>query len=293
MIGRIVRRLAFATRILLNYGSDKNCPFCQSEKTDLIGRKNLILQLRKCQACSLMFRWPKEAPGFSEKFYQDSYQEVGHTTELPDAATLNTFIANNFAGSPKDFADQIGVLKTFLPRGRVLDFGCSWGYGIYQLKQAGYDAFGFEISRPRAELGRRHLGVEILDRLEDLQHIPSQSVDGIFASHVLEHLLSLKEIFELFARILKPGGVVFIMVPNSGGKKARELGVLWDTMINEKHTLALEGGFFEKNMTPFGFKVRAFSDGCNVADLPSAVANDGPLSLDGEELRVIGLRSSV
>ncbi len=41
-------------------------------------------------------------------------------------------------------------------------------------------------------------------------------------------------------------------------------------MINEKHTLALEGEFFEKNMTPFGFKVRAFSDRCNVADLGAA-----------------------
>lgn len=284
-------RLSFATRILLNYGSDKSCPFCHSEQTDLVARKNLILQLRRCQACHLMFRWPKEAPGFSEKFYQDSYQEVGHTTELPDPDTLKSFIVNNFAGSPKDFADQIAVLKAFLPQGRVLDFGCSWGYGIYQLKQAGYDAFGFEISRPRAELGRRQLGVEILDKLEDLEHIPSHSVDGIFASHVLEHLLSLKEIFELFARILKPGGVVFIMVPNSGGEKARNLGVRWPSMINEKHTLALEGEFFEKNMAGFGFKVRAFSDRCKVEDLRGAVDTNGPLSLDGEELRVIGLKS--
>jgi SAM-dependent methyltransferase len=287
-----VSRLTFATRILLNYGSDKNCPFCQSQRTALIARKNLILQLRKCKSCGLMFRWPKEAPGFSEKFYQDSYQEVGHTTELPDPVTLNAFIANNFSGSPKDFADQIGVFKTFLPDGRVLDFGCSWGYGVHQLKQAGYDAFGFEISRPRAELGRRELGVEILDQLEDLQHIPSQSVDGIFASHVLEHLLSLKEIFELFARILKPGGVVFIMVPNSGGKKAHDLGVGWPSMINEKHTLALDGGFFEKNMASFGFKVRAFSDWCDVADIRGAVDSNRPLSLEGEELRVIGLRSA-
>jgi hypothetical protein len=111
-----------------------------------------------------MFRWPKEDPGFSERFYQDSYHEVG-TTELPDPVTLKTFIANNFAGSPRDIADQVGVLKTFLPQGRVLDFGCSWGYGVYQLKRAGYDAFGFDISRPRAELGRRELGVEILDKL--------------------------------------------------------------------------------------------------------------------------------
>jgi SAM-dependent methyltransferase len=237
-----------------------------------------------------MFRWPKETPGFAEKFYQNSYQEVRFTTELPDPATLKGFIANNFAGSPIDFVEQISLLKTFLPQGRVLDFGCSWGYGIHQLTHAGYDAFGFEISRPRAELGRRELGVKILDKLEDLEHIPSQSVDGIFASHVLEHLLSLREIFEFFARILKPGGVVFIMVPNSGGKKARELGVRWQAMINEKHTLALDGKFFEKNLPSFGFDVWAFSDTQDAAAIQTISDQNGELSTEGEELRVIARR---
>ncbi|HXC96981.1 MAG TPA: class I SAM-dependent methyltransferase [Edaphobacter sp.] len=238
-----------------------------------------------------MFRWPKETPSFSEKFYQSSYQEVSFTTELPDPDTLNSFVANNFVGSPKDFAEQISVLKTFLPQGRVLDFGCSWGYGVYQLKQAGYDAFGFEISLPRAQMGRNKLGVEILDKLEDLEQIPSQSVDGIFASHVLEHLLSLKEVFEFFARVLKPGGVVFIMVPNSGGKKARDLGVRWQAMINEKHTLALNGEFFEKNMAAFGFKVWAFSETENSSTVGSRINQNATLSKEGEELRVIALRS--
>jgi 2-polyprenyl-3-methyl-5-hydroxy-6-metoxy-1,4-benzoquinol methylase len=236
-----------------------------------------------------MFRWPKEDPGFSERFYQDSYQEVG-TTDLPDPVILKTFIANNFAGAPRDIADQVGVLKTFLPQGRVLDFGCSWGYGVYQLKRAGYDAFGFDISHPRAEFGRRELDVEILDKLEDLQQIPSQSVDGVFASHVLEHLLSLREIFEFFARILKPSGVVFIMVPNSAGKRARELGVRWQPMINEKHTLALDGNFFEVNMAPFGFDVWSFSDTQDATTIRRTLERKGQLSTEGDELRVIGRR---
>jgi SAM-dependent methyltransferase len=238
-----------------------------------------------------MFRWPKETPSFAEKFYQDSYKEVRFTTELPDPATLKGFIANNFAGSPIDFVEQIGLFKTFLQQGRVLDFGCSWGYGVYQLTQAGYDAFGFEISRPRAELGRSELGVTIIDDLESLNYIPPQSVDGIFASHVLEHLLSLKEIFELFARILKPGGVVFIMVPNSGGKIARELGVRWKAMINEKHMLALDGKFFEKNLPSFGFDVWAFSDTQDAAAICTTSNRNDELSTEGQELRIIARRS--
>jgi SAM-dependent methyltransferase len=286
-------RLSFATRVLLNRGSNKNCPFCGSNDTELTARKQLILHLRTCKSCGLMFRWPKETPGFSEKYYQNKYKEVCFTTELPDPATLKEFIANNFSGSPKDFAAPIAVLKEFLPRGRVLDFGCSWGYGIHQLNQAGYDAFGFEISRPRAAHGRRELGVEILDSLDDLPKIPSQSVDGIFASHVLEHLLSLKEIFALYARILKPGGVAFIMVPNAGGQAARELGVRWSTLINEKHTLALDGEFFEKNMSPFGFHVRAFAEPYNLAELRKSVDQNLPLSAaGGEELMIVARRST-
>jgi SAM-dependent methyltransferase len=285
-----MRHLSFLARILLNYGSDQKCPFCDSGDTGLTDRKHWVLQLRTCKSCGLMFRWPKETPGFSEKFYQETYSEGTYTTELPDPETLQEFVANNFVGSPKNFADQIGVLKEFLPQGRVLDFGCSWGYGVYQLQQAGYDAFGFEISRPRAEHGRRQLEVEILDSLKELNDLPSQSVDGIFASHVLEHLVSLKETFTLFARILKPSGVVIIMVPNAGGKQARELSVAWPPLINEKHTLALDGKFFEKNLSPFGFKVLTLSDPYRTSEIRNAVNQNSSLSAEGEELMVIGHR---
>lgn len=285
-----MRRLSFLFRILLNYGSDKKCPFCDSGDTELTGRRHVFLQLRTCKSCGLMFRWPKETPSFSEKFYQEAYSEGTYTTELPPPPMLQQFIANNFVGSPKDFAQQIGVLKELLPKGRVLDFGCSWGYGVYQLRQAGYDAFGFEISRPRAEHGRRQLKVEILDSLEDLHNLPSQSVDGIFASHVLEHLGSLKETFALFARILKPDGVVVIMVPNAGGKTARELGVAWPPLINEKHTLALDGRFFEKNMSSFGFKVLTLSEPYRASEIRNAMSQGSRLSAEGQELMVIGQR---
>jgi SAM-dependent methyltransferase len=283
-------RLSFATRMLLSSFSDKKCPNCDSAHTEMISRKRLILHLRRCKECGIMFRWPKEDPAFSEKFYQKSYAEASYTTDLPDPVTLQRFLQNNFVGSPKDFAEPIGVMKEMLPQGRVLDFGSSWGYGTYQLRQAGYDAFGFEISQPRAKHGRSELGVDIIDSLEELYNLPPQSVDGIFASHVLEHLSSLKETFALFGRIVKPGGVVLVMVPNAGGKKARELGVAWPTLINEKHTLALDGKFFRKNLTNFGFKVLTLSDPYHPQEIRTAFANGGCLPEEGEELMVIGQR---
>ena len=286
-------KAAFTLRVLQNYGSNKNCPFCGSADTVLVQRRRIILQLRRCQACGLRFRWPKETESFAQAYYQDAYKEENNcTTELPDAATLRELIANNFAGSQRDLQQQIAVLKDRLPAGRVLDFGCSWGYNVFQLRSAGYDALGFEISLPRAKFGREQLGVEILDQLEDMDKIPTASLDGILASHVLEHLLSLKEIFTNFARILKPNGVLMVLVPNGGGAAAREMGVRWTPLINEKHTLALDRTFFEKNLAPFGFDVTTLSDPYDLPSIKAAIHANQPLPAEGEELMVIAKRTA-
>jgi hypothetical protein len=80
------------------------------------------------------------------------------------------------------------------------------------------------------------------------------------------------------------------MVPNSAGKKARELGVRWQSMINEKHTLALDGKFFQVNMAPFGFDVWSFSDTQDATTIRRTLDRKDQLSTEGEELRVIGRR---
>lgn len=288
-----MRRLKFLQRVLLNYTTNQRCPYCDSRNTRVVGRKYGVLQLRHCSICDLRFRWPKETAGFLEGFYQKSYKETGFTTDLPDRMVLDEYIANGFAGSPKDFSASIGVLKTILPHGRILDFGCSWGYGVYQLNRAGYETVGFEISRPRAELGRRELHVEVIDSLHSLGSLPDASFDGIYASHVLEHLQSLKDVFKLFARILKPDGVAMILVPNCGGDLARQLGTKWGPMINEKHTLALDGSFFLKNLPQFGFGVCAFSDPYDPVAIESALIDETSLPQVGAELMVLARRNRI
>jgi SAM-dependent methyltransferase len=284
-------QLSFLGRVLLNYGTDKRCPYCNSQKTQLESRKYVVLQLRRCTDCGLRFRWPKQTLEFSENYYQRTYKQ-GLTTELPDKETLDRYISSGFIGSPGDHSSTINVLKGLLPKGRVLDYGCSWGYATYQLKQAGYDAVGFEISKPRAEKGRRALGVEIVDTLQKLDAMPSASFDGVYASHVLEHLPSLKEVFAFFARVLKPNGVAMVMVPNCGGTLARELGPRWGPMLNEKHTLSLDADFFQKNMPHFGFNVLTLSDPYEPSQVKAALGQTALLPAEGQELMVVALRKA-
>jgi len=39
-------------------------------------------------------------------------------------------------------------------KGRVLDYGCSWGYIVQRLLHHGYVAVGYEVSRRRARFGQ-------------------------------------------------------------------------------------------------------------------------------------------
>lgn len=48
----------------------------------------------------------------------------------------------------------------------------------------------------------------------DLQDFEQNSVDMMYSSHSLEHVLDFKEVLEEFRRVVRPGGFVFIEVPN-------------------------------------------------------------------------------
>ena len=284
-------QMSFLMRVVMSYGSPKICPYCSSAKTRLAGRKKVLLELRRCEDCGLTFRWPGETVDFSRHFYQTAYKQSQAVTDLPDAATLAVWKANNFAGSPVDFAVRLDLLQTLVPTGRVLDFGCSWGYAVFQMKQRGFDAVGFEISEPRARAGREALGVDILESLEELAHLPEHSFDAIFSAHVLEHLPNLKDAFATFLRLLKPGGTLLAMVPNCGGTLGRELGVHYGPAINEKHVNAFRREFFDRNLPAYGFSVSTLSGYDDPVSVREAVRHDVLLPADGEDLTVVAVRS--
>ena len=58
-------------------------------------------------------------------------------------------LSTRFAGEEKNYAGYIAVLHALgvAEGARMLDFGCSWGYGSWQLAQAGFAVEAFEISR--------------------------------------------------------------------------------------------------------------------------------------------------
>jgi SAM-dependent methyltransferase len=246
----------------------------------------MIVEILQCQSCHLWFRWPLDTPHEHDSYYQVDFAGDAPQIVLPGTDELRLLESTNFSGSPLDINNKVRVLQALRPGGRVLDFGCSWGYGTYQLRQQGFDVVGFEISRPRAEFGRTKLGLNLIDSFDELAMLPEGSFDIIFSNHVVEHLPDIGKTFAIFTRLLKQNGFVFHVLPNFMGRMARS--GYWLKWIGEDHPIAPAIPFFEFAIPRAGltrpiFGSNPFDDRMAraLADKPGA-----SLSTEGDELLV-------
>ena len=258
------------------------CPYCESSLHSRLQRKWLLIELRQCAHCGLLFRYPIDLETERRAFYEGAY-EGQQATDLPSPAQLQALVAENFRGSPLDKSARIDFLRGLQPTGKALDFGAAWGYSVHQLRSAGYDALGFELSRVRARFGREQLHVPVYDDPAALLADHEGSLDLIYTDHAMEHLPRLREPLERLARLLKPGGLLVIFVPNGGGQPARVRGTRWLTLIGEAHTVAFTASWFRTNLPNHGLQVEA---------LRSTMSGAAESLLDGEELICVARRSS-
>lgn len=280
-------RAQYLLPVLMKYlkRQEQSCPHCGSNSTSLVGRKFLALQLRHCPNCKLSFRWPKDELTDNMQFYNKFYVESnGITTKLPTHYELNELILSSFANTDKDFRPKISLLKQYKQSGSLLDYGASWGYGTWQLQQAGYQVTGFEIDKERAAYGRKNLDIDMLDNFQTLYETKNR-FEIIFTSHVLEHLPNLKTIFTDFYTLLVTTGLLIIFVPNCSGIEIPEVFQKKKSFaFGEKHSFAYTKEFFENNLPKYGFSIE------KIGVSPYYTIGSKQELISGAELMVIASR---
>jgi SAM-dependent methyltransferase len=113
-------------------------------------------------------------------------------------------------GSTADVRErQRPYVDDFRDAAPVLDVGCGRGELLGLLREAGIEAKGVDADADMVAYARGEgLDVEQADALAYLEQLPDQSLGGIFAGQVVEHLPppTLFRLLELAARKLRPGG---------------------------------------------------------------------------------------
>jgi SAM-dependent methyltransferase len=109
--------------------------------------------------------------------------------------------------------------------GRLLDIGCNEGRGLTLYRRNGFAAEGLELNSNAAAVARAKGFVVHEVDLHDFR--PAEPFDRAVLSNVLEHALDPRVMLQDVHRILRPGGEVWISLPNSRSWLRRSFGRAW------------------------------------------------------------------
>jgi 2-polyprenyl-3-methyl-5-hydroxy-6-metoxy-1,4-benzoquinol methylase len=114
----------------------------------------------------------------------------------------------------RKFATILDELEPYRGDGRLLDVGCSIGLFLDLARERGWHGTGIEFGQRALRHARDELGLEVLDvPLEDAG-FAAASFDVVTILSVLEHTTDPRALVHECARVLAPGGVLYVITPN-------------------------------------------------------------------------------
>jgi SAM-dependent methyltransferase len=127
------------------------------------------------------------------------------------------------------------VLRSRVPLGPVLDVGCGRGIMLDHLRSLGYEGHGVELNEAAAWHARHRLGLEV--RTGRLKNSPEDAdkFQAIVFWHTLEHFPDPAQALGQACRMLRPGGLIALALPNFDSLQARLFGRHWFHLDVPRH----------------------------------------------------------
>ena len=122
---------------------------------------------------------------------------------------------------------ELARLERLTDGRRILDVGCSYGFFLDTARQRGWSVAGVEVSESAARFAQETYGLPVYaGPLSDAPYAPG-SFDVVTIRHVLEHVPDPLGMVLDARRLLAPGGLLLVAVPNFDSLAARLFGPEW------------------------------------------------------------------
>ena len=169
-------------------------------------------RLLSCRGCGLLFAHP--LPDESEKEETERQAYVGEV--LPEAAEFFESCNADFVEDEivRGFRRVLRLLEQGRGQGRLLDVGAGTGLFMHLARQQGWQIKGLDLCELSREKALAEFGVEV--DVGDFRSAPYQpgSFDCMTMLDVLEHSLDPGAFLARALELLKPGGLLYVAVPN-------------------------------------------------------------------------------
>ena len=131
---------------------------------------------------------------------------------------------------------KIDLVRKFVPSGRLLEIGPSWGAFCLLAKRAGFSVEAIEMDPDCCDFLTSRIGVRAICRRDEAAALSEAAPPDVIAAwHVLEHLRDPWRLIDAAADRLAPGGVLVLAVPNPDALQFRVLGRYWTHVDAPRH----------------------------------------------------------
>ena len=211
-----------------------NCLVCDNESftISLTCPDYFLTQERfnicRCEKCGFLFTNPRPSAAELPAYYQ-STEYISHSNSSQGIQnTLYQWVRKYTLGR------KYKLILSQQKGSRILDIGCATGEFLNYFKRRKWETFGIEPDAQARQMGISNYALSIED--EDYLHkLPDASFDVITLWHVLEHVPLLNERIDQLQRLLSPGGILFIAVPNPASADAKYYGSFWAAYDVPRH----------------------------------------------------------
>jgi SAM-dependent methyltransferase len=211
-------------------GVTRACPQCASEAfRALTDYSSPPWQIVECASCAFVYL--RNPPEYKHLVSDFAWQKtrVAEVERRKSRSPIRMWLDGMTRWRAGIYSPGIaGRLKRLLAPGRVLDVGCGSGKKVPEP----FIPFGVEISEALSREADDHMrargGRAIhAPAVEGVKEFPDHYFTGILLRSFLEHEKQPKELLEQCSRVLAPGGLIYVRVPNYGSLNRKMLGAKW------------------------------------------------------------------
>lgn len=238
--------------LMCNNSNDKSVLTGRDRLHDLPGEFKVLV----CNTCGLMRTHPRPTPGTIRHYYPSDYAPYLPAKIARQHGNLRALLADN--GTARWVVSRlVGRTRPWVPDlrpgARVLEIGFGNGDYCRELLAHGWEVHGVEFDAGMVDHAK-NLGVLAYCGTVEQARYPEASFDAVIGWHVFEHLYdplgTAKEVF----RILKPGGIFVVGVPNAGSVERRIFGRNWYALELPRHLFHFAPGTLRTLFEVAGFR---------------------------------------
>lgn len=217
------------------------CPLCEGELQEVVVADNRGRRVLRCEQCDLGVTVPTPSRDIaSTHIWEFSY---GGERIKQRARWL------------REAAHRVAWIEAYQPDGLLLEVGSATGEFVWTASRRGYEAVGVEPSVWAAEQAQQ-LGAEVFTGTlqEWQQEYVGFTVDVAALFHVLEHMSAPGALLAQLADVVRPGGWLFLEVPNWHARRASAGDPNWFGWDLDEHALHFSGRAIAELLAKHGFE---------------------------------------